>query len=62
METTICEHAPCTCNAQEGTLYCSESCAAAAGSDRISDRCACGHPTCAASARGTAPGPSERPR
>jgi hypothetical protein len=62
MKTMVCDHGPCTCAAQEGTAFCSESCAEAQGSDRAGDRCACGHPECAEAGRGTAPGPSERPR
>jgi hypothetical protein len=59
---TRCAHAPCTCHAQEGEQYCSESCRNAAEAGSSSNRqtgstkqagaahaeCSCGHASCAA--------------
>jgi hypothetical protein len=58
---TRCAHAPCTCHAQEGEQYCSESCRNAAESASASSsqtdstqkagaartECSCGHASCA---------------
>jgi hypothetical protein len=44
-----CAHAPCTCSAPAGELYCSEHCeqAQAASSDSVTaGGCGCGHPGC----------------
>lgn len=49
--STRCAHASCTCHAQEGEQYCSESCRKAAEGKKhtsASGQCACGHASCAA--------------
>jgi hypothetical protein len=48
--STRCAHAPCTCHAQAGEQYCSESCRTAAESTTTAadTDCSCGHAGCAA--------------
>ena len=41
---TRCAHKDCTCHAQEGAEYCSESCREAAASG--ASGCRCGHASC----------------
>jgi hypothetical protein len=44
-----CANEPCTCQADEGSAYCSNECQAAAS--RSTQSCTCGHEDCAAQAK-----------
>jgi len=52
-ELAKCAHAGCICTVAEGEQFCSDSCAAQAGSDEAAaadDECGCGHAECTAAA------------
>jgi len=41
-----CAHEPCTCEAREGSKYCSDYCQSASISSRSESGCQCGHASC----------------
>jgi hypothetical protein len=45
-ERPACAHATCTCNAREGSSYCSSWCENAALAATHEEGCQCGHAAC----------------